>query len=333
MSTKPMGGRGDSPIIAGAVSVALLASPIANAQEASFPTKPIRLIVASAPGGPNDVVARIVATPWSDALGRPIVTDNRAGAAGLIGTELGAKAPPDGYTLLLGFQGPLVIAPNLNATVPYDTLKDFAPVSLAVSAPFVLLVNLNIPAMTGKELVAFARARRGKLNFASGGAGTGSHMSMEVLKHVAGIDAVHVAYKGAGPGMTALVSGEVDMMLAGVGAALPHVNAKRLRAVAIGGDKRSPLLPNVPTLIESGYAVNASSWYGMLAPAATPPGVVAHLHQSLVRVLNGSPAHGRFSELGFNIDASTPLAFSALIRDELRTWRNVIAAAGLKSRN
>lgn len=317
-------------IVKGAACVGLAVSAGAAAQQGTYPTKPIRLIVASSPGGPNDVVARLVATPWGEALGRLIVTDNRAGAAGVIGTELGAKAAPDGHTLLLGFQGPLVIAPNLNASVPYETLRDFAPVSLAVSAPFVLLVHPNVPANDPKELIALAKARPGKLNFASGGIGIGSHMSMELLKHIAGVDMVHVPYKGAGPGMTGLVGGEVDMMFAGVGAALPHVNAKRLRAIGIGGEKRSPSLPGLPTLIESGYRVTASSWYGVVAPAATPAAIVETLHGSLVRVLNGAPTNARLTELGFEVNASTPAEFAALIRDELALWGKVIAAANLK---
>jgi tripartite-type tricarboxylate transporter receptor subunit TctC len=300
------------------------------AAEPAFPTRPIRLIVASAPAGPNDVVARALSTPWGEMLGRPIVVDNRAGAAGVIGTELGAKAQPDGYTLLLGFQGPLVIAPNLNASIPYDTLKDFAPVSLAVSSPFVLLVHPGVPAKSVKELIALAKQRPGKLNFASGGGGTGSHMSLELLKHITGTDILHVPYKGAGPGLTAVIAGEVNMMFAAVAAALPHMKSDRLRPLAIGGDKRSALLPDLPTLSESGYRVSASSWYGVVAPRNTPRSIVSKLHDTLARTLNEPTMKTRLTDLAFEVNASTPEDFASLLREELATWRKVIAAAGLK---
>jgi tripartite-type tricarboxylate transporter receptor subunit TctC len=314
-----------------AVAAALVCASAAAA-EVGYPTKPIRLIVASSPGGPNDVAARAFSTPWSEALGRPIVIDNRAGAAGVIGTELGAKAPPDGYTLLLGFQGPLVIAPNLSDSIPYDTLKDFAPVSLAVSAPFVLLVHPGVPARSVKDLIALARERPGKLNYASGGVGIGSHMAMELLKHITAIDVIHVPYKGAGPGMTALVAGEVSMMFASVGAALPHVKAERLRALAIGGDQRSAVLPDLPTLHESGYGVSATSWYGVLVPGQTPRSVISRVHDTLVVVLEAPATRTRLTQLGFDVNASTAQAFAKVIREELGLWRNVIATAGLKGK-
>src|SRR6185503_4470584 len=187
-----------------------------SAAEPQYPNRPIRLIVASTPGGPNDIVARMAATPWGDALGKPIVVDNRAGATGMIGTEMGARAAPDGYTLLVGFPGPLIIAPLMSEKAPYDALKDFAPISLAVSAPFVLIVSPSLPAKSMKELVALAKAQPGKINYASGGAGQSSHMAMELFKLVAGMDLVHVPYKGAGPGMTALIAGEVGAMFAAI---------------------------------------------------------------------------------------------------------------------
>jgi tripartite-type tricarboxylate transporter receptor subunit TctC len=305
-------------------------SAVSWAAEPAFPTRPIRLIVASAPAGPNDVVARALSTPWGEMLGRPIVVDNRAGAAGVIGTDLGAKAQPDGYTLLLGFQGPLVIAPNLNEPIPYDTLKDFAPVSLAVSSPFVLLVHPGVPVKSVKELIALAKQRPGKLNFASGGGGTGSHMSLELLKHITGTDILHVPYKGAGPGLTAVIAGEVNMMFAAVAAALPHMKSDRLRALAIGGDKRSALLPDLPTLNESGYRVSASSWYGVVAPRNTPRSIVSKLHDTLARTLNEPTMKTRLTDLVFEVNASTPEDFASLLREELATWRKVIAAAGLK---
>ncbi|MEA3153863.1 MAG: hypothetical protein QOK44_1452 [Betaproteobacteria bacterium] len=303
-----------------------------SAAEAPYPNKPIRLIVASSPGGPNDLVARMVAAPWGELLGRPIVIDNRAGAAGVIGSELVARAAPDGYTLLVGFPGPLIIAPLLNETAPYDTLKDFAPVSLAVSAPFVLLVHPGVPAKSVKELVALARARPGKMNYASGGTGIGSHLAMELLNHVTGTQMVHVPYKGAGPGLTALMAAEVDAMFVALGSVLPHIKTEKVRAIALGGEKRYPLLPNLPTISESGYRFNSSSWYGILAPRNTPRTVIGRLHGTLTQTLEAPQMRTRLTDMAFETIGSTPDEFAKLIREETATWRKVISAAGLKAK-
>jgi tripartite-type tricarboxylate transporter receptor subunit TctC len=302
------------------------------AAEQPYPNKPIRLIVASSPGGPNDLIARIVAPPWGDVLGRAIVVDNRAGAAGMIGTEMAARAAPDGYTLLLGFPGPLIIGPQLSDTPSYDALKDFTPVSLAVSAPFVLLVNPSVPAKSMKELVALAKARPGKLNYASGGTGISSHMVMELFKLIAAIDMVHVPYKGAGPGMTALLAAEVDAMFAAIPAALPHLKSNRLRALAVGGRQRSPLLPGIPTIAESGFQFDATSWYGVVAPLNTPPAIVTQLHATLARTLNAQAMRTQLTEIAFEINASSPEAFASHLRAEIATWGKVIAASGLRSK-
>ena len=300
------------------------------AAEPPYPNKPIRLLVAAAPGGPNDLVARIVSQPWADALGGTIVVDNRAGATGMIGTEIVARSAPDGYTLLTGYPGPLIIAPLLGEKTSYDVFRDFAPISLAVSSPFVLLINPNVPAKSLQELVALAKSRPGKLNYASGGVGQSSHMAMELFKLVAGIDLVHVPYKGSGPGMTAVLASEVDAVFAAIPAAVPHLRADRLRAVAIGGNRRSPLLPEVPTLRESGFAVDASSWYGMLAPRATPAAIVARLHATLASTLNAPAMHSKLQEIGFEVNASSPAEFDKHLRSEMMLWRKVIGAAGLK---
>jgi len=301
------------------------------AADAAYPTKPIRLIVASSPGGPNDLVARAIGPPWSDRLGRPIVIDNRAGAAGAIGTEIVARAAPDGHTLLLGFQGPLAIAPNLVGT-PYDSLRDFAPVSLVVSAPFLLLAHPRVPAHSLKELIALAKFRPGKLNYASGGTGIGSHLSMELLLHVAGARMTHVPYKGAGPGLAALIAGEVDAMFASVSAAIAHVRAERLRALAVGGNKRSALLPDLPTVRESGFPVSAASWYGVLAPRGTPQLIISRLHRTLVEVVNAPATKSRLSDLAFEVSTSTPQELAQLIRDEMATWNKLITDLGLKGK-
>ena len=302
------------------------------AAEPPYPNKPIRLIVASAPGGPNDIVARMISTPWGELLGRPIVVDNRAGAAGVIGSELVARAAPDGYTLLVGFPGPLIIAPLLNDTAPYDTPKDFAPVSLMVSAPFVLLVHPSVPAKSVKELVALALGRPGKISYASGGTGQASHLAGELLNHVTGTRMLHVPYKGAGPALTALMSAEVDALFVALGPALPHIKTEKVRALALGGEKRSPLMPNLPTISESGYRFNSSSWYGILAPRNTPRAIVSRLHATLTQTLETPQMKTRLTDMAFEVIGSTPDAFANLIREETATWRTVISAAGLKGK-
>ncbi|HEX2826233.1 MAG TPA: tripartite tricarboxylate transporter substrate-binding protein [Burkholderiales bacterium] len=274
---------------------------------------------------------RAIAPALSDSLGKPVVIDTRAGAAGVIGTDIAAKAAPDGYTLLLGFQGPLAIAPYLTGA-PYDSVKDFAPVSLVAGAPFVLVVNPRVPASSVKELVALARSRPGKLNYASGGRGIGSHMQMELLMNVAGVSLTHVPYKGSGPAVTAIVAAEVDAGFMAVAAALPHMKADRVRALAVGSDKRLAILPDLATFAESGYAVKPTSWYGVVAPRATPKAIVALLHDKLVRIVDAPAMRSRLVDMGFEVNASTPEEFASVLREEIATWRKVIDAAGLKGK-
>jgi tripartite-type tricarboxylate transporter receptor subunit TctC len=307
-------------------------SGTAVSAELAYPTKPIRLIVASSPGGPNDLLARIVSVPWGEALGRTIVVDNRAGAAGMIATEIAARAVPDGYTLLVGFPGPLIIGPGMSASPPYDALKDFTPIALMASGPFVLLSNPGVPAKTMRDLVALAKSQPGKLNYGSGGAGQSSHMAMELFKLVAGIDMVHVPYKGAGPGMTALISGEVAVMFASIGSAIPHVTSGKLRAVAVGGARRTGALPDVPTIKESGFAFDAASWYGIVAPRNLPRPIVDRLHTTLTSTLNAPAMHSRLTDLGFEVNASTPAQFAEHLRSETTVWNKVIAATGLRKK-
>ena len=302
------------------------------AAELAYPYKPMRLIVATSTGGPNDFLARLVTPAWGEALGRQIVIDNRAGAGGMIGTEIVARAVPDGYTLLVGFPGPLIIGPLLSDNPPYNALKDFAPVSLSVSAPFVLVVHPSVAAKSMKELVALAKARPGKLNYATGGTGTSSHMVAELFKLVAGFDMVHVPYKGAGPSLTALLAAEVATTFVSITAGLPHVKSERLRALGVGGLQRTPLMPEVPTIKESGYAFDAASWYGVLAPQATPAAIVDKLHATLTQVLNTPSIRARLTEIAFDVNASSPEQFANHLRAEHATWSKVIAAAGLRNK-
>lgn len=313
-----------------ALAISLIAG--AAAAQSTFPTRPIRLIVASAPGGPNDLLARIVSLPWGEALGRTIVVDNRAGAAGMIATEIAAHAAPDGYTLLVGFPGPLIIGPGMSASPPYDALKDFTPISLMASGPFVLLVNPGVPAKTMRELVVLAKSRPGKLNFGSGGTGQSSHMAMELFKLVAGIDMVHIPYKGSGPAMTALIAGETALMFASVGAAIAHVKSGKLRAVAVGGARRIAALPDVPTIKESGFEFDAASWYGIVAPRNLPQSIVNRLHATLTATLDAPAMQSRLSDLGFEVSPSTPAQFTEHLKRETAVWNKVIAATGMRKR-
>ena len=298
---------------------------------ANFPVRPVRMIAPSSAGGPVDVIARPVSQGLGEVLGQQVVVDNRAGAAGLIGAELVATGTPDGYTLLFGFSGPLVIVPHLGGKTPYNTLKDFVPVSLVAQAPYVLVVRPNLGVSTVKELIALAKSQPGKLNFASGGNGTGIHLAGELFKLTAGVNIVHVPYKGAGPGQTALLANEVDMMFNGLPSALPHVKSGRLKALAVGGAKRSSLLPDTPTVAESGLAFNTSGWYGILAPRGTPRAIVAKLHAATVKALGAPALKESLDKQGVEAVGSTPEQFATLIREEWSKWEKVIRVAGLKS--
>jgi tripartite-type tricarboxylate transporter receptor subunit TctC len=248
----------------------------------------------------------------------------------LIGAEIVAKSTPDGYTLLMGFSGPLAIVPHLVRQVPYDTNKDFTPITLAASGPYVLLVHPSLPVKSVKELIELAKAQPGKLNFASGGTGVGIHMAGELFNLAAGVKITHVPYKGAGPGMTALLAGEVNMMFNGLSVALPQVKAGRLRALAVGGDKRSPLLPELPTVAESGLQFNTSGWYGLLGPAGLPRALVTKLRNDTIRALGNADTKERFAALAVDVIGSTPEEFAAQLKQEYAQWGRVVKAAGIK---
>ncbi len=308
--------------------VSLLAAGAAAAQ--AWPSRPIRLIAPSGAGGPVDVICRAVAQALGDVLGQQVVTDNRVGAAGLIGTEFVVRQPPDGHTLLFGFSGPLSIVPHLNAATPYDPLRDLAPVSQVASAPYVLIVNSALPVRSVKDLVALARKRPGQMHFASGGTGVGIHMAGELFKVTAGVDIVHVPYKGAAPGLTALLAGEVEMMFNGLGPAMPHIKTGRVRALAVGGERRSELLPELPTVRESGFDFNTEGWYGVLGPRELPAAVIETLHRALAKVSTQPEHRAQLARLSAEALATTPAEFSAMLRDEHGKWGRVIKAAGIR---
>ena len=298
--------------------------------EEEFPARPIRLMIPASPGGPADIVARIVAQNHGEAIGQPLVADNRAGAGGGIGAEIVARSQPDGYTVMISHSGPLAIEPLRQSKPAYDPLRDFTALSLVAEQAYVLLVHPSVQAKTVQELVALARARPGQMNFASGGPGTGIHMAAELFNLVAGLKVVHVPYKGAGPGMGALIGGEVDLMFNGISSALPQVRAGKLRALAMAGMKRSNLLPDLPTIQETGFRYDTSGWYGYVGPAGLPRPVVARLNDALVKTLATPEVRDRFASQGIDGIASTPAAFAAFLREETAKWRKVIDASGLK---
>ena len=311
-----------------AMALVIAAAPAA-AQE--YPVKPIRMIVPFAPGGPNDVLGRIVALKVSEQIGQQVVIDNRSGAGGSTGTGLAASAPPDGYTLLFSGPSSLSINPSLYAKLPYDALRDFAPVSLAGTAPSLLAVHPSVPARTVKELVAIARASPGKLNYASGGVGGGPHLAGELFKSLARVDVVHVPYRGAGPALVALASGQVDMYVGGISAVLPMVRDKRIRPIAVTSAARTPLMPEMPTFVESGMpGYEVVNWYAVLAPAATPKPVIAKLNAEIVKALAAPDVKKRFADLGTDATSSTPEQLGAYHREDLARWAKVIKAAKIQ---
>ncbi len=297
----------------------------------NYPARPIRMIVAYPPGGGTDIVGRLMAQKLSENLGQNVVVDNRGGATGNIGTELAARATPDGYTLLMGNVAPNAINISLFNKLPYDPVKDFAPVSLAAITPNILVVHPSLAVKTVKDLVALAKTKPGVLNFPSAGIGSSSHLAGEMLKTMAGIDMVHVPYKGGGPALIALLSGQVQLMFATMPAAMPHLKSGKLRPVAVTSGRRSQTLPELPTIAESGIkGYEAATWYGLLAPAGTPKPVVTRLHGEVVKILATTETRERFADQGFEPVGNTPAEFSAYIKSEIVKWGRVIKDASIK---
>jgi len=296
-----------------------------------YPSKPIRLIVPFAAGGGNDNVARLVGKRLGETLGQPVVVDNRPGAGGVVGAELAAKAPPDGYTLFLGGVGSHAINPNLIEKLPYDPIRDFAPVELLAQAPLVLVVHPSVPARDVAELVAYARRNPGKLNFASNGNGSSSQLAAVMFESMAGIEMVHVPYKGLSPALTDLLSGRVQLMFSSVVAIVPHVKAGKVRGLATTGAKRLALLPELPTIAESGFpGYEASSWYGILAPAGTPREIVTKLNVDLSKALEQPEVRSSLLAEGAEPAGGTPEQFAAHIRAEKERLGKIIRDAKIR---
>ena len=298
----------------------------------TYPARAVRMIVPFPPGGPNDILARVVSQKMSESLGQQIIVDNRGGAGGIIGTEAGAKAAPDGYTLLLSGTAALSINPSLHAKLPYDPVKDFAPISLLATAPSILIVHPTLPVKTVKEFVALAKKRPGQLNYASAGVGTPPHLAGELFKSMAGIDITHVPYKGGGPALTDLLAGQVELYFSGISSAIPLIREGRVKAIAVTSAKRSSVMPDMPTIAESGLpGYEVGNWYAILGPAGLPRDIVSRINTEIVKALKSQDTHKRVLELGADPVGSSPEQLASYMKAEIAKWAKVIKAAGIKA--
>ena len=311
-------------------SVAFASWPVLAAEQ-PYPDKPIRVILPVPGGGTPDVLARTVTPGMAELLGQPLVIDNRGGAGGRIAAELAARAAPDGYTLFLSSPGALTIVPHVSKDVPYDTLKDFAPIGLVSTGPFLLITHPSVSVKSVKELIALAKAEPGKLLYSSAGNGTANHLAMEQFKYAAGINFTHVPYKGAPQAVTDLLAGRVSVTMNSIAPVLAHLKAGRLQPLGVAGMKRSPLLPGVPTISEAGIPnFESGSWLGLLAPAKTPKRILTRLHEAMVKAVAAPDTRSRLEAQGAEPAGSTPEEFAAMIRREWELNAKIIKIAGVK---
>jgi len=307
----------------------VLLSPLAAAQD--YPNKPIRVILSVPAGATPDVTARLLTPGLSQRLGQQLVVDNRPGAGGLIGAEIASKATPDGYTVFISSPGALTILPHLRKSMPYDTLRDFAPISLISIGPFVLITHPSVPARTVKELVALAKAQPGKLSYASAGNGVANHLAMEMFKHMTGVDIVHVPYKGAPQAVIDVLAGNMNMMFNSIAPILAHIKAGRLRVLGVAGAKRSPQLPEVPTISEAGVpGFEAVNWFGMFAPAKTPKRIIARLNEAVVKIVRSPETQSQFTALGADAVGSSPDEFAEFVRRDMEQYAKIVKLSGAK---
>ena len=308
---------------------ALAASSGAWAQ--AFPTKPIRFVVPFAPGGSTDTLARALGQKISESLGHQVVIDNRTGANGNIGMEIVAKAPPDGHTIVLGYIANVAIGPSLYEKLPFDPVRDYEPITLIATSPNVLVAHPTVAVQNLKELIALAKAKPGQLNYASASVASVGHLTGELLNQLAGIKMVHVAYKGSGQAVTDLLGGHIQLMFSGFSSVMPHIKSGKLRPVVQTGEKRSPALPEVATIAESGFPkFEATAWYGVHAPAKTPKTIVARLNTEFVKALKLQDVRDRLGALGFELVGSTPEYYGNYIKTEIKKWEKVVKASGAR---
>ena len=302
-----------------------------NAGAQPYPTKPIRLVITYPPGGNTDLVGRALALKLGEFIGQQVVVDNRGGAGGVLGSMITAQSAPDGYTIMLGTSAGMVINPLLSRKLTYDPVRDFAPVSMVVIVPQLLVINPQLPVKNVRELIAFAKAKPGYLNAGSSGVGTPNHFGTELLKWLAGVDIVHVPYKGGAPALTDLLGGQIQMAFSSVPAVLPHIKAGRLVALGVGSAKRSPALPNIPTIAEAGVpGYEYTTWYGVFAPAKTPRTLIARLNAEIVKAMETPDIKDRFTALGGDPDPGTPEELRAYMANESAKWAKIIKAANIR---
>jgi tripartite-type tricarboxylate transporter receptor subunit TctC len=312
----------------GCATLLFLFSPAILAQD--YPTRPIRFVVPFPPGAATDALARIIGQKLAEGVGQSVVVDNRAGAGGIMGTEVVAKAVPDGYTLLMAGAAHAINA-SLYSKLPFDPQRDFAAVTLVAFLPNVLVAYPGVPATNVRELIALAKAKPGQLNYASGGSGSTAHLAMELLKTNAGIDVVHVPYKGGGQAMNDLLGGQVSLLFTSLFSAQTQVKAGKLRALGVASAKRTPLAPEVPTIAESGLpGYEVVAWYGVMVPAQTPPATITRLHAEIAKGLKTPDSEARFASQGAELVISTPPAFAAHVRAEIAKWAKVVKATGAR---
>jgi tripartite-type tricarboxylate transporter receptor subunit TctC len=310
---------------------ALLALWAGSAAAQTYPAKPIRLMVPFPPGGSTDIVARIVAQKLAAQLGQPLVIENRGGAGGTLGAAVVAKAPADGYNLVVGTTSTHVVAPSVYQKLEYDPVKDFAPIGLMAVTPYLLVVNPGVPAKNVKELVALMRSQPGKLNYASAGVGSTTHLAMEMLKGASQTYALHIPYNGNGPAGTAVIAGQVEILFGSMPAVLPHAKSGRVRALAVGTPKRSPSLPDVPTVAESGYAgFDASLWLALMAPAGTPAALIERLNRELIAAVGSKETSEALDKNGAEPITSTPGELAAMIQEGVSKYAKIVKDAGVK---
>jgi tripartite-type tricarboxylate transporter receptor subunit TctC len=312
-----------------AVASALSLAPLAAQAQAAYPSKPITIIVPFSAGGTTDILARVVGQFMSTDLGQPVVVDNRAGAGGNIGGQAAARATPDGYTIFMGTVGTHAINQALYKKMPFDPIKDFAPLSRVAMVPNLLVANPSQPYKNVKELIAYAKANPGKVNFGSSGAGSSIHLSGELFKQMAGVDMQHVPYRGSAPAVSDLLGGQISIMFDNMPSAIPHVKGGKLRPLAVTTAKRSPALPDVPTIAESGVpGYEATSWFGLLAPAGTPAPVIAKLNASILKALANPEVKKKLAEQGAEAAGEKPEQFAAFIVAETAKWGKVVKESG-----
>ena len=313
------------------VLLVLLATAALAVQAAGWPDKPIRVILAVPAGATPDVTARLVFPGLSQQLGVSLVADNRAGGGGVIGAEIAAKAAPDGYTLFISSPGALTILPHLRKGLPYDTLRDFAPVSLISIGPFVLMAHPSVPAKNIRELIALAKSQPGKLNYASAGNGVANHLAGELFKQMAGVDIVHVPYKGAPQAVTDVLAGHMQMMFNSIAPIVPHIKSGRVRVLGIASLQRSPQLPDLPTISESGVpGFEAVNWFGLFAPAKTPPAIINRVNGALVKTVKSPELQAQFIALGADPVGSSVEEFTAFVKRDMEKYEKVVRLSGAK---